>query len=280
MKKVPVRSPERQAILDKIAEYERLGLFDRDVEPDPPTLPLEPDMITYLDRRPAAEIRRFFAFSLARLYFKLALLRRELYIDGIYGVENLTRIGGGAVITANHIHPFDSFIMQYVFDRARRDGRMYRVIREGNYTSFPGFYGFLMRNCDTLPLSSRFATMKKFVRATDTALKDGHCVLVYPEESMWWNYRKPKPLKDGAFDIAERAGVPIVPTFITISDDARIGKDGFPIRHYSVHVGEPVYPDRSLSRRESRERMREATFAYMKSTYERVYGTPLEYITE
>lgn len=46
----------------------------------------------------------------------------------------------------------DSFIMQRVFDDSKHPKRMYRVIREGNYTSFPGFYGFLMRNCNTLPL--------------------------------------------------------------------------------------------------------------------------------
>lgn len=29
----------------------------------------------------------------------------------------------------------------------------------------------------------------------DKVLKDGHFMLIYPEQSMWWNYRKPKPLK-------------------------------------------------------------------------------------
>ena len=71
----------------------------------------------------------------------------------------------GAVITCNHFHPMDSFIMQKVFDASKHPKRMYRVIREGNYTSFPGFYGFLMRNCNTLPLSSNMQTMKKFLRA-------------------------------------------------------------------------------------------------------------------
>jgi hypothetical protein len=45
--------------------------------------------------------------------------------------------------------------------------KFFRIIREGNYTSFPGFYGFLMRNCNTLPLSSNKATMKKFIKAVE-----------------------------------------------------------------------------------------------------------------
>ncbi len=280
MEKKTALSEDRRRILEKIEEYERLGLFDKDVEDDPPTVPLTPDKIKYLDRSLAAEAKRFLAFGTARLYFKLELLKKNLIIDGIYGVENLTRVASGAVITCNHFNPYDSFVMQYVFDRAKRRGRMYRVIREGNYTSFPGFYGFLMRNCDTLPLSSVFSTMKLFVKAADKALNDGNCLLVYPEESMWWNYRKPKPLKEGAFELAERSGVPVVPCFITLRDDERLGYDGYPIQHYTVHVGEPVYPDLTVSRRDSREHMREATFAFMKDTYERIYGIPLEYPTK
>ena len=273
-------SEDRRIALEKIEEYERLGLFDKDVEDDPPTVPLQPDGVKYLDRSFAAEVKRFLAFSLARLYFKCELAKKKLFIDGIHGVENLTRVAGGAVITCNHFNPYDSFVMQYVFDSSRRKGRMYRVIREGNYTSFPGFYGFLMRNCDTMPLSSVFSTMKMFVKAADKALSEGNCILVYPEESMWWNYRKPKPLKVGAFDLAERSGVPVVPCFITLRDDERLGEDGLPIQHYTVHIGEPIYPDRTVSRFESSEKMRSGTFDFMKETYERVYGIPLEYITE
>ena len=87
--------------------------------------------------------------------------------------------------------------MQYVFDKSGHGGRMYRVIREGNYTSYPGFYGFLMRNCNTLPLSSNKEILHMFLRATDTALQEGNCVLIYPEQSMWYNYRKPRPHKSG-----------------------------------------------------------------------------------
>ena len=39
MKNVP-KSPERLAILEKIAQYEREGRFDEDVENDPPSLSL------------------------------------------------------------------------------------------------------------------------------------------------------------------------------------------------------------------------------------------------
>ena len=84
----------------------------------------------------------------------------------IRGIENFRNLNTGALITCNHFNAFDSFAMQLVYDKAEQPDRLfYRVIREGNYTSFPGFYGFLMRNCDTLPLSSNLKTMKKFMIA-------------------------------------------------------------------------------------------------------------------
>lgn len=194
------KSPERLAILEKIAQYEREGRFDEDVENDPPSRVLLPEEIEYADRRFSAECRRTAAFGAAYLYFWNLRRKKEIILCKTEGLEHLAGVKG-AVITCNHFHPMDSFIMQKVFDASKHPKRMYRVIREGNYTSFPGFYGFLMRNCNTLPLSSNMQTMKKFLRAVDQVLSEGNCLLIYPEQSMWWNYRKPKPLKPGAFDM-------------------------------------------------------------------------------
>ena len=192
------KAPDRVAVLEKIAEYERLGLFDQDVEEDPPGDVLRPEDIKYLDRGFSATVKRAISVGAARLFFRRLLKKEMLYLNPTEGIEHLAGIEGGAIITANHFHPFDSFIMQKVFDLSGRKGRMYRIIREGNYTAFPGFYGMLMRNCDTLPLSSDPATMKLFLKATRKALDEKNCLLIYAEQSLWWNYRKPKPLKIGA----------------------------------------------------------------------------------
>lgn len=270
------KDPYRMGIYEKIAEYERADRFDEDVEDDPPTKPLLPDAIDYLDDSLSFRIRRKIAFAAAYAYFARMERRHEIVLQPAEGLENL-KITHGAVITCNHFHPMDSFIMQRVFDASKHKNRLYRVIREGNYTSFPGFYGFLMRNCNTLPLSSNLNTMKKFLKATDTVLANGNCVLIYPEQSMWWNYRKPKPLKNGAFDIALRNQVPVVPCFITMEDTDYIGADGYPIQAYTPHIGKPIYPDATLPRPRARQKLCEETERFCRETYERVYGIPLSY---
>lgn len=272
------KSPERLAILEKIAQYEREGRFDEDVENDPPSRILLPEEIEYADRRFSAECRRTAAFGAAYLYFWNLRRKKEIILCKSEGLEHLAGVKG-AVITCNHFHPMDSFIMQKVFDASKHPKRMYRVIREGNYTSFPGFYGFLMRNCNTLPLSSNMQTMKKFLRAVDQVLSEGNCLLIYPEQSMWWNYRKPKPLKPGAFDMALKNHVPVVPCFITMADSDLVGADGFPVQEYTPHLGAPIWPDETLSRPAAREQLRQKTEDFCRETYETVYGVPLRYET-
>ena len=264
---------------EKIAALERQGMFDCDIEDDPPSREIKPDEIEYLKKTAWQRLKRRLAYFLAYRYAAREKRKKRFLIKDIIGAEHLN-IPGGVMMTANHFSPLDSFILHRTFDVSERGGVFYRIIREGNYTSFPGFYGFMMRNCDTLPLSSNAATMRKFLRAVNGALTEGNCVLIYPEGSMWYNYKKPKPLKLGAFEMAVKANVPIVPCFITMQDSPYVGEDGTAVQEHTVHVGEAIYPDGSLPKRERAEKMRDANFAFNKSIYERVYGIGLRYECE
>ena len=272
------RSPNRVAIVKKIEEYEQEGKFDIDVEDDPPSRELLPNEIDYLRRSPIAKIRTSISYIMAKRF--LGKIQREglMIIRDVKGLENLKGLRGGAVITCNHFNPFDTFAMHEAFLRSGVKGKkLYRVIREGNYTSFPGFYGYLMRNFYTLPLSSNRKTMHKFSEATDKLLRDGNLVLIYPEQSMWWNYRKPKPLKSGAYSIAIKSDVPILPCFITMKDSDTIGNDGYPIQEYTINIEKPIYPSSALSRKENLEKMMSSNTQTWKEIYEKNYCMPLEY---
>ena len=264
------RAPDRVAICEKILRYEQEGRFDQDVEDDPPSPVLKPDDINYLKKGLIGNCKRKMAFAAAYHFFDKMEKKGQIVLNRAEGLEHLAGVKG-AVVTCNHFNPMDSFIMQKVFDDSGHPKRMYRVIREGNYTNFPGFYGFLMRNCNTLPLSSNLQTMKKFLTAVNQVLTDGNCLLIYPEQSMWWNYRKPKPMKSGAFDMAIRSGVPVVPCFITMRDTDTIGPDGYPVQEYTPHLGAPIWPDESLPKPVAREKLKQQTEAFCRRTYDRVY---------
>lgn len=268
----------RQEVVEKIIQYEREGRFFEDVEDDPKAGIIMPGEVDYLYKKLTSKVKARFALVVARVFMNNLLRKRKLIVKDIIGIENYRNLNSGAVITCNHFNALDSFAMHIAYDHSKHGKRkLFRVIKEGNYTSFPGFYGYLMRNCYTLPLSSNKETMREFMHAVHIHLKKGNFVLIYPEQSMWWNYRKPKPLKRGAFTFAARADVPVLPIFITMQDSDVDDGEGYKVQEYTIHIMEPIYPDNTKSQRENSEEMMEKNYQVCKDVYESVYGIPLTY---
>ncbi len=274
------RDSGRLAIMEKIKAFEREGKFDVDVEDDPPSRELRAGEVDYLGKKWKSRVLYRFSHALARRFVRRMMDQKELIIKDVVGLEHFSALQEGAVITCNHFSAMDSFAIQMAYEYSNQEKRkknFYRVIREGNYTSFPGFFGLLMRHHRTLPLSSNRKVMKEFFHATDTLLKDGHFILVYPEQSMWWNYRKPKPLKDGAFYFAAKSRVPVLPCFITMRDSDKLGADGFPIQEYTIHISPPIYPEENLSVSANTARMLSENARLWQEIYESQYGMKLKY---
>lgn len=273
-------SPDRQEVLRKIREYEKSGRFDEDVENDPPAPELLPDGVDYLCKKFSSKVSRRIANFVADHYFLRLIKKDVLVIDGMTGEEHLSALRNGAVVTCNHFHAFDNYVVFHCIRKALPKKYLYKIIREGNYTNFPGLYGFFFRHCNTLPLSSNRRTMMNFMSSVNTLLKRGESILIYPEQGMWWNYKKPRPFKSGGFKMAYRAGVPVLPTFITMTDDTRLDDTGYPIQRFTLHVLSPIYPDKTLGEKLGAEKMKDEAFALCKAKYEEVYGIPLTYAEE
>ena len=268
----------RPEVLRRIEQYERAGIFDKDVEDDPQGRELMPYEVDYLRKSMRSKIRTRYAFKIAHWFVGVLIRKKQFVLKEIKGIENFKCLESGAIITCNHFNAFDSFAMQLAYEQANMRGRkLFRVISEANYTAFPGFYGFLMRNCNTLPLSSNRLTMKKFMLAINRILQKGHFILIYPEQSMWWNYRKPKPLKKGAFTFAASNKVPVLPCFITMEDTDVMDADGYPVQAYTIHVAPPIYPDKEKNKAENTVMMMQKNYEIWKDIYEKTYGIPLRY---
>ena len=275
------KSQDRLEVLEKIKVLEQNGVFDVDVEDDPETIKLTADNVDYLKEKRYNKLKNKVANKMGMKFLNDLLKDNKLIIKQVIGIENLQKVKTGAIITCNHFNPYDSFAIEKVFRESgqAKEKKLYKVIREGNYTNFPGLYGFFFRNCDTLPLSSSNRTMIEFLKAVDTILQRKDFILIYPEQSMWWNYRKPKPLKNGAFKMAARNNVPVIPVFITMQDSDIIGEDGFPVQEYIINIEEPIYPSESLTEKGNTNVMRDKNFEVWKNVYEKFYKIPLEYLT-
>ena len=271
------RSKHKLELLKRIDEYERAGLWHVDVEDDPETLPLMPDDVDYLNEKPTSKIKNKLANAAADEFYKKLIRDKQLIVKEIRGIENFTSVEGGKIITCNHFSVCDNYAVWMAIRDHVGDKLLYKVIREGNYTNPPTGFGLFMRHCNTLPLSSQASTMKKFLKAVKALLCRGETILIYPEQSMWWNYRKPKPLQDGAFAMALMNKTPIVPFFITMEDSDVLDSDGFFVQEYTIHILPAIYPDPTLPSATAKEKMKKQNYESWVKVYEEFYKIPLTY---
>lgn len=276
------KSEERLKILAKIDEFEKAERWDEDVEDDPESIELLPDDIDYLNEKFSSKIKNKIANFVGTRFFEKMIKNGTLKIKEVRGIENFLAVSEGAIITCNHFNVADNYIVWHSIKPHMKKGLkhkdLYKVIREGNYTASPPPFRMILRHCNTLPLSSNKETMRKFMRAVDTLLKRGEKILVYPEQGMWWNYRKPRPLKNGAFRFAVNAKKPVIPMFVTMEDSDKVGNDGFFIQNHTLHIMPAIYPDPNLSKPENINQMRDKNYELWVKTYEEFYKTPLTYL--
>ncbi len=270
---------ERKEIYGKIRQLEKEGRFDQDVENDPPYVRLRPGDVDYFHKKFKSKFNgRLYDWYSFR-YFNRQIKRGRIVIDGYEGTEKLKALKTGAIVTANHFSPFDSIPIHKAVKKYHFKKILFKIIKEGNFT-FPGLYGKFMRYCNTLPLADNYELMKEMLKSVEYWLKKGHCILIYPEQSMWWNYRKPKPTKPGAFRFAAMYNFPVLPTFITMRKTDKLNAEGDAIQAYTLHILDPIYPKEELSVKENTAYLQQANDEAWKRIYEKTYGIPLEYETQ
>ena len=270
-------SEDRKEVLKKIQEYEKEQKWDVDVENDPPTKVLLPNKVDYLNKKFTSKISNYVANKVAVSFFDKEIKKGNLIIEKIIGLENFKNLKTGAIITCNHFSIYDNYVIYKAFQKDLGKRKLYKVIREGNYTSMKGLFGFFFRHCNTLPLSSNRDTMKLFLKAVSTLLARGEKILIYPEQAMWWNYKKPRPMKSGAFKFASTNNVPVLPCFITMQDSNRLAPDGSYFQKFTLHISKPIYPDKDKTVQENSIILMQKNYDLWKSIYEKTYKIKLEY---
>jgi len=267
---------DRLRVLARIKEYEAEGRFNDDVEEDAPCAPIKPDEVDYPIKKLSSKILTGAANFLGKAFFNNMIRKRKLIIKEVNGLENATAVKGGAIVTCNHFHLSDNYVVFKTIKPAlRKHHYIYKVIKESNYTNFKGPVRLMMRHGNTMPLSSNYSTMCDFFKGLQILLERGEKILIYPEQAMWFNYRKPRPFKPGAFKFAARYNVPVIPAFICMKDSDESDDDGFPVQELYVHYLPAIYPNSALSVNENAKRMSDRNHEMWVEVYERFYGEKL-----
>ena len=271
-------SEERLRVIERIKEYEKQGRFNEDVEEDDPPVPIKPGEVDYTNRKISSRIKTSVANFLGKSFFENMIRHKKLIIKEVHGLENATAVTGGAIVTCNHFHLSDNYVVYKTIKPAlKKRHYLYKVIKESNYTNFKGPVRIMMRHANTLPLSSNFTVMKEFYSGVKALLDRGEKILIYPEQAMWFNYRKPRPLKTGAFRFAARYNVPVIPVFIGMKDSDELDDNGFKVQELYVFYLPAIYPDPALTESENARIMADKNYALWVGAYEDFYKEKLSY---
>ena len=202
----------------------------------------------YIDRSKSFRFKQSMVRLLLNiLVFPLCRIRLGLKIEGR---ENLKKhkevLKGGAVSIANHVHMWDYIAVM----RAIRPFRSNLLSWAPNIN---GENGTLIRMVGGIPIpENNIAATKTYLRTIRDLLRDEHGWLhIYPEGSMWEYYAPIRPFKRGAAHIACDSEKPILPLGFSYREPGWIRKKIFhQIATFTIRVGEPLYPDSSLSAKE------------------------------
>lgn len=261
--------------LKKQKEYERAGKFNLD-ENENTYEGCDPvdETFNYLRRRYRDRIKHFFYIRELKKYCRK--INRGLTNLKVVGRTNLFGLFGGYIVTCNHISKVDSFAVRAAV------GMDIKFVA-ADFNNWKGKMGNIARNTGYLPIPANLnlSVMRKFNHAMEYFLRKRWPILIYPEQSMWREYKKPRPLKPGAFHYAAKYRRPIVPLFITIEDKPEhldeAGRVNF--GNYTIHILPPIYPRKELDERANVDYLMSANFEAWRRCYERTYGIPLRYDT-
>ena len=180
----------------------------------------------------------------------------------IYGKENIKKhkaeLKGGAITVSNHVFMWDYLCVL----KAIRPHLSYFPAWK---TNLEGSNAALIRMSGGIPIpTDSMKAMVKFSRAMDEVLESGKWLHVYPEGSLWFYYPDIRPLKKAVFQYAVKYQKPLIP--ITMSFRPRRGIMKLLGRKplVDLHIGEPLYADTTLSKREAERKLHAETYHIMQ----------------
>ena len=108
-------------------------------------------------------------------------------------------------------------------------------------------------------------------------MKNKEFLLIYPEQEMWFNYRKPRPPKRGPFYYASKFGVPVINCFVEMKNTKKKLEGDFVDVKYRISVLDVMFPDPNKAVRENSIYMRDRDYELKTKAYEKAYGKKLTY---
>lgn len=196
----------------------------------------------------------------------------------IIGVEKISHLNQAGIVTSNHFNPLENTAVRKAVYKAGYHNMA--IVSQASNNKMNGMLGFFMNYANIIPIANIHNYLgHDFLDLVKQQLNDGNPVLIYPEQEMWFNYRKPRPPQRGAYFYAATFNVPIISCFTEIIDlgipDS--STTNFNKVQYRVHVLDPIFPDPDLDVKQNSYAMMQKDYDQKRQAYELAYNKPLTY---
>ena len=204
-----------------------------------------PEGYQFIPKNPFVKLYSAILFRIFKLFGRW--YEKHYWQAKFYGREKLKEVKkSGYVMYANHTNPFHD-----VFGPAiAADRRIFTIISPVNLR-VPGIGKFLPY-IGGLPLGKTPEEKKAFHAAADEILRQGNCLVIYPEAHLWPYYTKIRkfPAGDKSFTYAARNNLPIFT--MTTTYHRRKDKKHGDLPRMDIYVDGPFYPDDKKTEDENR----------------------------
>ncbi|MDD5952471.1 MAG: lysophospholipid acyltransferase family protein [Oscillospiraceae bacterium] len=217
-----------------------------------------------LHRKPLLSRNPLWRFCQVVLYYGIIIPVLKVSLPPILGLKLENRKAfrqlkeKGFVVVSNHVHPMDcTFIGLAVCPRRL-------IFTSQEETFYVRGLGLLLKLLNCVPVLTGVHGLRKFLDTMEEELKQGKAVVVYPESEIELICDHLRKFSDGAFTMAVRADVPVVPLVVTPREPKGLWK--LTRREYclTLTVGEPIYAEAQESEKRTIHQLRDTTRSAME----------------
>ncbi|MBR6175255.1 MAG: 1-acyl-sn-glycerol-3-phosphate acyltransferase [Bacteroidales bacterium] len=207
----------------------------------------------YLDKSLTFRIWHFLIYLVTWLVaFPANWIRFGIKIEGREKIRrNRELFANGMMTVCNHVHRWDMICVLQAMRYRRAWIPMYAQ-------PFRGKDGFLMKAIGGVAIPEELSGLRAFDKAMDELHANKQWIHLFPESCSWRFYAPLRPFKTGAFNMAYRHGLPVVPLVISFRPRTgwrKLFGKGEPL--LTIHVGDPIVPDLTVPRKAEVARIRD-----------------------
>ena len=216
----------------------------------------------YVDDSPANKLRLLLCY-----FFILPLMGLVLRVK--YGLrwtgrEHLRKykkqLAGGAITVGNHCFRLDCASILTAVGASGRTGTRIPMFAP-NFKTKDQFFLRIVGGIPIPASEAGMSAMKAFNAAFDEFHRRGYWFHIFPEARRWDWYKPLRPFQKGAFTMAYKYRMPIIPCAVTYRERTGIwrllGPKDEPL--VQVVIGEPIFPDETAPRAKETERLLQTT---------------------